>query len=122
MLNDDDDDEYFNPFEKELREYLDAYNEYLTHEEKLKSPTVSKHISLLSHMIGFACGYHSVYGFEDFTLTIIGSKMLHSFNHHNTESYPLDRSYRIIYRFFDFIYSRYGIANHELLAKLRKRI
>jgi hypothetical protein len=72
--NNDDFDDDVHPFEKELREYLDEYAIHLIESEKLKPATVRKHENLLGAMISYVFDYHQVNGFEDLSLSIIGSK------------------------------------------------
>ncbi|MGL4598048.1 MAG: hypothetical protein ACRCYO_10985 [Bacteroidia bacterium] len=113
-------DEY-EGFERELYEYLLDYEKYLAEEEKLKLATIRRHTSYLRFMISQGCAYHPLNGFEDITLTIIGSKMVRSYNYHCNESIQLSSAYNISLRFFTFIYKQFGIANHELLNKLNRK-
>jgi hypothetical protein len=108
-------------FERELHEYLIAYEKHLADNEKLKPATVRKHTNYIHFMISQGYGYHAINGFEDFTLTIIGSKMVRSYNHHNSKALQLSTAYNMSLRFFTFIYNEFGIANQELLHKLRKQ-
>ncbi len=108
-------------FERELYEYLLDYEKYLAEKEKLKPATIRKHSSYIRFMISQGCAYHSLNGFEDITLTIIGSKMVRSYNYHCNESIQLSSAYAMSLRFFTFIYKQFGIANHELLHKLNRK-
>jgi hypothetical protein len=105
-------------FMKEMRSYLLEYEKYLG--DELAKSTVRKHTGVISFFIDELNARYGVTGFEQITLGMCGSKLVGFYNSHCRESLQLQTAKNILYRFFRFIYDKHGIANHELLQKLKK--
>jgi hypothetical protein len=105
-------------FFKEMQGYLEQYRSYLR--KDLTQGTVNKHASLIGSFIDELNARYGITGFEQITAGMCGSKFVRFYNSHSSESIQLQTAKNTIYRFFSFIYDVHGIANHELLRKLKK--
>lgn len=106
-------------FRKEMKGYRNDYENFL--KEKYSRSTANKHIYLISFLIDELDVKYTVNGFEKITLGMCGSKLVSTYNSTYSESLQLATCKNILFGFFNFIYSKYGIANQELLQKLKKK-
>lgn len=105
-------------FRTELKEYLDEYQEHLLRD--FKKETVNRHGYVLAYCIDYLCSYHGVKGFEDITFAMVSSKMYYDFKTNTHEDMSRKTVFNIVKKYFEFIYSRYGIRNPQLMIKMEK--
>lgn len=104
-------------FLTELQSYLNDYNVYLL--QQVKRPTAQKHSIVLKHWCEFICLYHSLTDFAGLSVALVNSKFYSYFKAYNEDALTPVATSNIVKRFLLFVYNSYGIANADVMRKLK---
>jgi hypothetical protein len=104
--------------------FLDELHGYLIDYEKalllqVKKPTVQKHIVVLKLWTEFICLYHSLTDFSGLSVALVNSTFFAYFKSYNEDDLTPIATSNIVKRFLLFVYDKYGIANADVMRKLK---
>ena len=105
-------------FQQELIEYLEEYEKELG--KTLSQSMVNKYSIVIGYGIECIC-LQGATGFEEITLSMVSSKLHADFESNTQEGVSRKHIAEIMYKFFSFIYDRYGIRNEKLMKQLERK-